>query len=268
MRKPQVNELLWYLLNKYDHYVLLYYHICIDQCYTHYNSRCFQGIEKGSCNHPWEGIGVFSYFLINFWFTRVQANKAAIKALTVNRVGDWFLSLFFFIAIIAFGSLDYSIIFTITPLINDSTITLLAILALIGSSAKSAQLFLSIWLPSSMEGPTPVSSLIHAATLVCSGVYLLIRTSPLLEYSETALIITLWVGALTALLAASVGLLQNDIKKIIAFSTISQLGYTYVAIGISAHNLALFHLINHAMFKSLLFLSAGAVIHAMNDIQD
>ena len=170
-------------------------------------------------------IGIVSYLLINFWFTRIQANKAAILALTMNRVGDMGLSIGFFALFAIFGSLDYSIIFNLTPLINETAITIIGLLLLAGAMAKSAQIPLHSWLPGSMEGPTPVSALIHAATLVTAGLYLLVRSSPLLEYSPTALLVITLVGASTAFFAATCGLVQNDLKRIIAFSTISQLGY-------------------------------------------
>jgi NADH-ubiquinone oxidoreductase chain 5 len=216
----------------------------------------------------WEGIGIVSYLLINFWFTRIQANKAAILALTMNRVGDMGLSIGFFALFALFGSLDYSIIFNLTPFMNETAITIIGLLLLSGAMAKSAQIPLHSWLPGSMEGPTPVSALIHAATLVTAGLYLLIRSSPLLEFSSTALLIITLFGASTAFFAATCGLVQNDLKRIIAFSTISQLGYMVMAVGLSQYNVALMHVINHAFFKALLFLGAGAVIHSFADQQD
>ena len=216
----------------------------------------------------WEGIGIVSYLLINFWFTRIQANKAAILALTMNRVGDMGLSIGFFALIALFGSLDYSVIFTTVPFMNETTITIIALLLLAGAMAKSSQIPLHSWLPGSMEGPTPVSALIHAATLVTAGLYLLVRSSPLLEYSSTALLVITLVGSTTAFFAATCGLVQNDLKRIIAFSTISQLGYMVMAVGLSQYNVALMHVINHAFFKALLFLGAGAVIHSFADQQD
>jgi NADH-ubiquinone oxidoreductase chain 5 len=216
----------------------------------------------------WEGIGVVSYLLINFWFTRIQANKAAILAFTMNRVGDMGLSIGFFAIFALFGSLDFSTVFNIVPLMNETGITIIGLLLLMGAMAKSAQIPLHSWLPGSMEGPTPVSALIHAATLVTAGLYLLVRSSPLLEYSSTALLIITLVGASTAFFAATCGLVQNDLKRIIAFSTISQLGYMVMAVGLSQYNVALMHVINHAFFKALLFLGAGAVIHSFSDQQD
>ena len=216
----------------------------------------------------WEGIGISSYLLINFWFTRIQANKSAIKALTVNRVGDMFLSVGFFALFWVFGNLDYSTVFSLSPFMNESALTMIGLLLLLAAMGKSAQLGLHTWLPDAMEGPTPVSALIHAATLVTAGVYLLLRSSPLLEYAPTTLIVITWVGALTAFFAATTGLLQNDIKRVIAYSTCSQMGYLFMAVGLSQYNVALFHLVNHAFFKALLFLAAGGVLHSMKDQQD
>lgn len=216
----------------------------------------------------WEGVGVSSYLLVSFWYTRIQANKSAISAMLMNRVGDTIFTLGLILIFTTFYTLDSEIIFSLAPYINTNIITIIGILLLIGAMAKSAQLGLHIWLPNAMEGPTPVSALIHAATMVTAGVYLLIRTSPLIEYSSTVLILTLWVGALTAIFAATVGLFQNDIKKIIAFSTCSQLGMMFIAIGLSQYNLALYHLSLHAYFKALLFLAAGSVIHSVLDEQD
>ena len=216
----------------------------------------------------WEGIGIVSYLLINFWFTRIQANKAAILALTMNRVGDMGLSIGFFALFALFGSLDYATIFSLVPFMNETAITIIGLLLLTGAMAKSAQIPLHSWLPGSMEGPTPVSALIHAATLVTAGLYLLLRSSPLLEYSSTALLIITLTGATTAFFAATCGLVQNDLKRIIAFSTISQLGYMVMAVGLSQYNVALMHVVNHAFFKALLFLGAGAVIHSFSDQQD
>ena len=170
----------------------------------------------------WEGIGVVSYLLINFWFTRLQANKAAILALTMNRVGDMGLSIGFFALFALFGSIDYATVFSLSPYLNETAITIIGLLLLSGAMAKSAQIPLHSWLPGSMEGPTPVSALIHAATLVTAGLYLLLRSSPLLEYSSTALLVITLVGATTAFFAATCGLVQNDLKRIIAFCTISQ----------------------------------------------
>lgn len=216
----------------------------------------------------WEGIGISSYLLINFWFTRIQANKSAIKALVVNRVGDMFLSVGFFTMFFVFGNLDYATVFSIAPFIHENTITIIGLLLLLAAMGKSAQIGLHTWLPDAIEGPTPVSALIHAATLVTAGVYLLLRSSPIIEYGPTTLIVITWVGALTAFFAASTGLLQNDLKRVIAYSTCSQIGYLFMACGLSQYNVALFHLVNHAFFKALLFLAAGAVLHATYDQQD
>lgn len=216
----------------------------------------------------WEGIGISSYLLINFWYTRIQANKSGIKALTVNRVGDMFLSVGFFAIFWVFGNVDYATVFSVAPYINETSITIIGLLLLLGAAAKSAQLGLHTWLPDAMEGPTPVSALIHAATLVTAGVYLMLRSSPVIEYGPTVLVVITWLGALTAFFAATTGLLQNDLKRVIAYSTCSQMGYLFMAVGLSQYNVALFHLVNHAFFKALLFLAAGAVIHAMADQQD
>jgi len=216
----------------------------------------------------WEGVGVSSYLLINYWFTRLQANKSAIKAMLMNRVGDYFLTLGLFLIIWVFGTLEFSTVFSLAPFIDQGVLTITCICLLIATMGKSAQISLHTWLPDAMEGPTPVSALIHAATMVTAGVYLLVRSSPILEYSSTALIAVTFVGALTAFFAATTGLLQSDLKRVIAYSTASQLGYMVMAVGLSAYNVAIFHLINHAWFKALLFLSAGAVIHALHDEQD
>ena len=216
----------------------------------------------------WEGIGVVSYLLINYYFTRIQANKAAILALTMNRVGDMGLSIGFFALFALFGSVDYSTIFSLAPFMNETAITIISLLLLMGAMAKSAQIPLHSWLPGSMEAPTPVSALLHAATLVTAGLYLLIRSSAILEFSPTALLVITLIGASTAFFAATCGLVQNDLKRIIAFSTISQLGYMVMAVGLSQYNVALMHVVNHAFFKALLFLGAGAVIHSFADEQD
>src|SRR6188768_77240 len=216
----------------------------------------------------WEAIGVVSYLLINYYFTRLKSNKAAILVFTMNRGGDMLMSIGFFAIFSIFGSLNYSEIFTLTPYINEYAITIIYLLLLGGALAKSANIPLHSWLPGSMEAPTPVSALLHAATLVTAGIYLLIRISPILEYSESALLIITLIGSTTAFFAATCGLLQNDLKRIIAFSTISQLGYMMMAIGLSQYNVALMHTVNHAFFKALLFLGAGAVIHSFHDQQD
>ena len=226
----------------------------------------------------WEGVGLSSYLLINFWFSRLQANKAAIKAMLVNRIGDFGLSLGIFTIYYIFNSTNYSVVFSlINNFINDRiiflnievhSITLICILLLIGAVGKSAQLGLHVWLPDAMEGPTPVSALIHAATMVTAGVFLIGRSSPLFEYAPFSLVIVTFFGGLTCLFAASVGLVQNDLKKVIAYSTCSQLGYMIFACGLSNYSVGIFHLANHAFFKALLFLGAGSIIHSVNDEQD
>uniref|UniRef100_UPI00315C6309 NADH dehydrogenase subunit 5 n=1 Tax=Infundibulicybe hongyinpan TaxID=2486348 RepID=UPI00315C6309 len=216
----------------------------------------------------WEAIGVVSYLLINFYFTRIQANKAAILAFTMNRAGDMLMSIGFFAIFALFGSLNYAAIFSLVPYMNETAISIISLLLLGGALAKSANVPLHSWLPGSMEAPTPVSALLHAATLVTAGIYLLLRCSPILEYSPTALLVITLIGSSTAFFAATCGLLQNDLKRIIAFSTISQLGYMVMAIGLSQYNVALMHTVNHAFFKALLFLGAGAVIHSFADQQD
>ena len=216
----------------------------------------------------WEGVGVCSYLLVSFWFTRIAANQSSISAFLTNRVGDCFLTIGMFAILWSFGNIDYATVFSITPLISNNIITLIGICLLIGAMAKSSQIGLHVWLPMAMEGPTPVSALIHAATMVTAGVYLLMRSSPLIEYSNTVLLLCLWVGAITTVFSSLIGLFQQDIKKVIAYSTMSQLGMMVVAIGVSSYNVALFHLVNHAFYKGLLFLGAGAVIHAVADNQD
>nr|YP_009517236.1 NADH dehydrogenase subunit 5 [Myochromella boudieri]AYE93127.1 NADH dehydrogenase subunit 5 [Myochromella boudieri] len=216
----------------------------------------------------WEAIGVVSYLLINFYFTRIQANKAGILAFTMNRSGDMLMSIGFFAIFAVFGSLNYASVFSLVPYMNETAISLIALLLLGGALAKSANIPLHSWLPGSMEAPTPVSALLHAATLVTAGIYLLLRSSPILEYTPTVLLVITLIGASTAFFAATCGLLANDLKRIIAFSTISQLGYMMMAIGISQYNVALMHTVNHAFFKALLFLGAGAVIHSFADQQD
>lgn len=216
----------------------------------------------------WEGVGICSYLLVNFWFTRIAANQSSISAFLTNRVGDCFLTIGIFILLWSFGNIDYSIIFSLAPYLNQDIITLIGICLLIGAMAKSSQIGLHVWLPQAMEGPTPVSALIHAATMVTAGVYLLMRTSPLIEYSSTVLLLCLWIGAITTIFSSVIGLFQQDIKKVIAYSTMSQLGMMVVAIGLSCYNIALFHLVNHAFYKALLFLGAGAVIHSVVDNQD
>lgn len=216
----------------------------------------------------WEGVGICSYLLVSFWFTRIAANQSSISAFLTNRVGDCFLTIGMFAILWSFGNIDYTTVFSLAPFINETVIIMIGLCILIGAMAKSSQIGLHVWLPMAMEGPTPVSALIHAATMVTAGVYLLIRSSPLIEYSSTVLLICLWLGAITTIFSSLVGLFQQDIKKVIAYSTMSQLGMMVIAVGLSLYNVALFHLINHAFYKGLLFLGAGSVIHAVLDNQD
>ena len=216
----------------------------------------------------WEGVGVCSYLLVSFWFTRIAANQSSLSAFITNRVGDCFLTIGMFAIIWSFGNVDYATVFSTAPFVSDNIVTLVGICLLIGAMAKSSQVGLHIWLPMAMEGPTPVSALIHAATMVTAGVYLLMRSSPLIEYSNTVLVLCLWLGAITTIFSSLIGLFQQDIKKVIAYSTMSQLGMMVIAVGLSSYNIALFHLVNHAFYKALLFLGAGAVIHAVADNQD
>ena len=226
----------------------------------------------------WEGVGLCSYFLIGFWFKKESANAAAIKAFLVNRVGDFGFALGIFLIFYLFGTVNYSEVFEQIPTITEKklsflgfdvkAIDLICLLLFIGAMGKSAQILLHTWLPDAMEGPTPVSALIHAATMVTAGVFLVVRCSPIYEFSELALNVITIVGMTTALFAASVALVQTDIKKIIAYSTCSQLGYMFFATGVGAYNIAMFHLFTHAFFKALLFLGSGSVIHAFKDEQD
>ena len=216
----------------------------------------------------WEGVGVCSYLLVSFWYTRIAANQSSMSAFLTNRVGDCLLTIGMFSILWTLGNLDYTITFSLAPYINENIVTIIGICLLIGAMAKSSQIGLHVWLPMAMEGPTPVSALIHAATMVTAGVYLLIRSSPLIEYSSTVLLLCLWLGAITTVFSSLIGLFQQDIKKIIAYSTMSQLGMMVISIGLSSYNIALFHLVNHAFYKGLLFLGAGAVIHAVGDNQD
>jgi NADH-ubiquinone oxidoreductase chain 5 len=216
----------------------------------------------------WEGVGICSYLLVSFWFTRIAANQSSMSAFLTNRVGDCFLTIGMFAILWSLGNIDYSTVFSLAPYISENIVTIIGICLLIGAMAKSSQVGLHVWLPMAMEGPTPVSALIHAATMVTAGVYLLMRASPLIEYSSTVLILCLWTGAITTIFSSLIGLFQQDIKKVIAYSTMSQLGMMVIAVGLSSYNIALFHLINHAFYKGLLFLGAGAVIHAVADNQD
>ena len=226
----------------------------------------------------WEGVGLCSYFLIGFWYKKDSANAAAIKAFIVNRVGDFGFALGIFLIFYLFGTVNYNEVFQQIPqnLNNELTflglhinsIDLICMLLFIGAMGKSAQIFLHTWLPDAMEGPTPVSALIHAATMVTAGVFLVVRCSPIFEYSQLTLNIITVVGMSTAFFAATVALVQNDIKKIIAYSTCSQLGYMFFAAGVGAYNVAMFHLFIHAFFKALLFLGSGSVIHSFKDEQN
>ena len=226
----------------------------------------------------WEGVGLCSYLLIGFWYKKESANNAAIKAFIVNRVGDFGLAIGIFLIFYYFGTINYQEVFNLAPQFVDkkllffgleiNLITLTCIFLFVGAMGKSAQFLLHTWLPDAMEGPTPVSALIHAATMVTAGVFLVVRCSPLFEYSQVALNLVTIVGMITAIFAASVALVQNDIKKIVAYSTCSQLGYMFFAAGVGAYHVAMFHLFTHAFFKALLFLGSGSVIHAFKDEQD
>jgi len=226
----------------------------------------------------WEGVGLCSYLLIGFWYKKPSANAAAIKAFIVNRVGDFGFALGIFLIFYYFGTLNYSEVFELVPGfaekqinflgIQTNLITLTCLLLFLGCMGKSAQIFLHTWLPDAMEGPTPVSALIHAATMVTAGVFLVVRCSPIFEYSQFALNFVCIVGMATAFFTATIALVQNDIKKIIAYSTCSQLGYMFFAAGVGAYHVAMFHLFTHAFFKALLFLGSGSVIHSFDNEQD
>ncbi|APH54591.1 NADH-quinone oxidoreductase chain L [Granulibacter bethesdensis] len=226
----------------------------------------------------WEGVGLASYLLIGYWYYKDSANAAAMKAFIVNRVGDLFFAVGIALVFWTFGSIEFSAIFgTVSQHVNDHyhlfgtdprTFEVIGFLLFIGAMGKSAQIGLHVWLPDAMEGPTPVSALIHAATMVTAGVFLMARMSPLLEFAPDAKTFIVLIGGTTALFAATIGCAQNDIKKVIAYSTCSQLGYMFVAAGVGAYEVSVFHLITHAFFKALLFLGAGSVIHAMSDEQD
>jgi len=226
----------------------------------------------------WEGVGVASYLLIGFWYQKPSANAAAIKAFVVNRVGDFGLILGIGAIFLSVGSVEFDTVFAAIPHMANNTfmflghevplVTTICLLLFMGAMGKSAQFMLHTWLPDAMEGPTPVSALIHAATMVTAGVFLVARCSPIFEFSQTALTFVTFIGATTAFFAATVGLVQNDIKRVIAYSTCSQLGYMFAALGVGAYDAAMFHLFTHAFFKALLFLGSGSVIHAMSDEQD
>ena len=226
----------------------------------------------------WEGVGLASYLLIGFWYKRETANAAAIKAFVVNRVGDFGFALGIFGCFFVFGSVDFDTIFGAAPGMAGKpmqflswefdTLTVLCLLLFMGAMGKSAQFLLHTWLPDAMEGPTPVSALIHAATMVTAGVFMVARLSPVFELAPDAKTVVVVIGATTAFFAATVGLVQNDIKRVIAYSTCSQLGYMFVALGVGAYGVGIFHLFTHAFFKALLFLGSGSVIHAMSGEQD
>jgi len=226
----------------------------------------------------WEGVGLASYLLIGFWYHKHSANAAAIKAFVVNRVGDFGFALGIFATFAVFGSVDFDTVFAAIPDQAGKTMeflgyqadamTVICLLLFMGAMGKSAQFLLHTWLPDAMEGPTPVSALIHAATMVTAGVFLVARLSPMFEYAPLAQTVVIAVGAITAFFAATVGLAQNDIKRVIAYSTCSQLGYMFVALGVGAYSAGIFHLFTHAFFKALLFLGAGSVIHALHHEQD
>jgi NADH-quinone oxidoreductase subunit L len=226
----------------------------------------------------WEGVGLASYLLIGFWYQKPSAVKAAMKAFIVNRVGDFGFALGIFLVFVLTGSVAYDEVFAkLAPLATQTfhfigydwnAATIACLLLFMGAMGKSAQFLLHTWLPDAMEGPTPVSALIHAATMVTAGVFMVARLSPLFELSQTALSVVIIIGATTAFFAATVGLVQNDIKRVIAYSTCSQLGYMFVALGVGAYSAGIFHLFTHAFFKALLFLGAGSVIHAMHHEQD
>jgi len=227
----------------------------------------------------WEAVGLVSYLLIGFWYTRPTANYASLKAFLANRVGDFGFVLGIGLIVAFFGSLDYATVFAAAPksagatlnLVGDrqwSVLTAICIGLFVGAMGKSAQVPLHVWLPDSMEGPTPISALIHAATMVTAGIFMVARMSPLFELSDTALSFVTIIGATTALFMAFLGIVQNDIKRVIAYSTLSQLGYMTVALGVSAYSAAIFHLMTHAFFKALLFLAAGSVIIALHHEQD
>lgn len=217
----------------------------------------------------WEGVGLCSYLLVNFWYTRLQANKSAIKAMLVNKIGDIGLLLAIVFLWKNVGLTYYFHLFPLYTSLNlQSYLNIINILLLIGVVGKSAQIGLHMWLPDAMEGPTPVSALIHAATMVTAGVFLIIRASPLFEQTPLVLIFIVLIGSITSFFSASIGLTQSDLKKVIAYSTCSQLGYMVIICGFSYYDLSLFHLLNHGFFKALLFLSAGSIIHAINDEQD
>src|SRR6516164_1740403 len=220
----------------------------------------------------WEGVGLASYLLIGFWFLKDSAANAGKKAFITNRVGDFGFLIALFLLIKHFGNLQYDSVFkalTAYPVETSAgLLTAIGLLMLVGATGKSAQIPLCVWLPDAMEGPTPVSALIHAATMVTAGVYMVARSSAVFNRAPTALMAVAVIGTLTAIFAASIGILQTDIKKVLAYSTISQLGYMFMGCGVAAYGAGIFHLMTHAFFKALLFLSAGAIIHGLGGEQD
>jgi NADH-quinone oxidoreductase subunit L len=216
----------------------------------------------------WEAVGLCSYLLISFWFPKKSAANAGTKAFLVNRVGDFGFGLGIMLIFLTVGTLSYTGVFSSVATIGTGTITAICLLLFMGAMGKSAQFPLHVWLPDAMEGPTPVSSLIHAATMVNAGVYMVARSSPIFYQSQTAMLVVALVGSFTAIFAASIGLVQNDIKKVLAYSTVSQLGYMFTALGVGAWTAGMFHLVAHGFFKGLLFLGSGSVIHAMSGEQD
>ncbi|MDQ4133179.1 MAG: NADH-quinone oxidoreductase subunit L [Actinomycetota bacterium] len=216
----------------------------------------------------WEGVGACSYLLISFWFERPAAPAAGKKAFVVNRIGDFGFMIAMFLIFSALGTLNYTGVLEAVPELSEGTATAIALLLFLGAVGKSAQLPLYVWLPDAMEGPTPVSALIHAATMVTAGVFLMVRINPIIHHAPDVGTIIAVVGALTALFAATIACAQNDIKKVLAYSTISQLGYMFLAVGAAAYVAAIFHMVTHAFFKALLFLGAGSVMHGMHDEQD
>ena len=223
----------------------------------------------------WEAVGLVSYLLIGFWHHKESAVEASLKAFLVNRVGDFGFLLGLAVLLMFFGTLDYLEVFSLVNQVNGQTIfgdisviTVICLLLFVGAMGKSAQVPLHVWLPGSMEGPTPISALIHAATMVTAGIFMVSRMSPIFEFSDVALTVVMLVGAITAIFMGLLGIVQNDIKRVVAYSTLSQLGYMTVALGVSAYSVAIFHLMTHAFFKALLFLAAGSVIVALHHEQD
>ena len=216
----------------------------------------------------WEGVGLCSYLLIGFYFVKKSATTAGNKAFIVNRIGDFGFSLAMFLIVVNFGTLDFTQVFSAAPGKPTGTLTAIALLLLVGACGKSAQIPLYVWLPDAMEGPTPVSALIHAATMVTAGVYMCARSAVIFTHAPAAMETVAIIGLVTAVFAATIGLAQNDIKKVFAYSTVSQLGYMFLGVGVGAFSAGIWHLMTHAFFKALLFLGAGSVIHACHGEQD